>query len=332
MIYICMYIIYVYVYVCTSFLGTGIGFIMTSSLMVLNVYFKKKLSLVTGMCFFGSGLGLMLIPQLFEILLAHYDTRGTMLLMAGCVSHGLIGCTLLRPDSYYEDIRPSQVKDKLSINLSIHNKQSAISELPDEFVVGRYLTRNPGYINDDISVDIRRNDDCTPIRVEDKRYPSAETTYRKQKHRETANLSQTFPDQIELKLSAVDLNSKPRHTEVSSAMNGEPADKSSNSQDISGETSMFKDIRKMFSIPSFPLYIIGQTCSMNGYLLQCIFLAPYAFDEGMSSSGVTTVMTTTGIVDMLARPLHGWFISSGFVNSNIYLGCLHLVASMVTGR
>ena len=320
---------------CILFLGTGIGFIMTSSLMVLNVYFKKKLSLVTGMCFFGSGLGLMLIPQLFKILLAHYDTRGTMLIMAGCVAHGLIGCTLLRPASYYEAIRPSQVKDKPLTNLSIHTKQSAVSELPDQFIVGRYSTRNPGYISDDISeVDVSRNGDCTPIGFdrEDKRYPPAETTDRKQKNRETANSSQTFPDQIELKLSAVDLNSKPRHTEVSSAMNGEPADKSSNSQDISGETSMFKDIRKMFSIPSFPLYIIGQTCSMNGYLLQCIFLAPYAFDEGMSSSGVTTVMTTTGIVDMLARPLHGWFISSGFVNSNIYLGCLHLVASMVTGR
>ena len=259
-----------------------------------------------------------------------------MLLMAGFVAHGLIGCILLRPASYYEAIKPRSLKDKPSRSITNLNNKSAVSELPDDPIHGRYSARNPAYVSDEISRDVvRRNGESTFVRAdrENKGCHPGEKTDFKIIDGKTLNLLQTVQDQVELTLSAVDLKSKLRHDEECSIMkDGKPADKSNNSQKISEETSVFKDIRKMFSIRSFPLYIMGQTCSINGYLLLNIFLAPYAFDGEMSSSGVTTVMTTTGIIDMFARPLHGLFISSGFVNSNLYVGCLHLVASVVTSR
>ncbi|XP_070560169.1 monocarboxylate transporter 13-like [Ptychodera flava] len=88
----------VYLYGSIGFLvGTGLGISVTPALTMLAIYFPKKHSLVNGIAFFGSGMGIFVIPPLLQACIDRYGWRGSVLIMSAFCAHSVVSGALLRP-------------------------------------------------------------------------------------------------------------------------------------------------------------------------------------------------------------------------------------------
>ena len=69
--------------------------------LAINLYFKKKRSLVTGFVMTVAGFGPILIPQLIGILLKVYSTEEVILLYGGMCAHIFVAAALLQPVEWH---------------------------------------------------------------------------------------------------------------------------------------------------------------------------------------------------------------------------------------
>ena len=67
------------------------------AIVVLSVYFKKRLSLAIGIAVCGSGVGTFAFAPLLNALLSEYSWRGTVLTEAGILLNGIICGMIFRP-------------------------------------------------------------------------------------------------------------------------------------------------------------------------------------------------------------------------------------------
>lgn len=65
--------------------------------MSLNHFFSKKRGQAVGLSMAGTGLGLMVMPQLVRILLDEYGFRGSVLVLGALAFHAVVGSCLLQP-------------------------------------------------------------------------------------------------------------------------------------------------------------------------------------------------------------------------------------------
>ncbi|XP_033229554.1 monocarboxylate transporter 12-like [Belonocnema kinseyi] len=77
--------------------GLGTGVSLASSFVALNSFFVKRRGQALGFSMAGTSLGMMLMPQVVQILLRIYGFRGTTLLIGGISLHSLAGACLLSP-------------------------------------------------------------------------------------------------------------------------------------------------------------------------------------------------------------------------------------------
>ncbi|XP_043483218.1 monocarboxylate transporter 1-like isoform X2 [Leptopilina heterotoma] len=77
--------------------GIGTGLALASSFVALNSFFVKKRGQALGFSMAGTTMGMMLMPQIVQILLEIYGFRGTTLIIGGISLHSLIGACLLSP-------------------------------------------------------------------------------------------------------------------------------------------------------------------------------------------------------------------------------------------
>ncbi|XP_063917078.1 monocarboxylate transporter 12-like [Zophobas morio] len=82
---------------------TSLGMQMSESTqrLAINLYFKKKRSLVTGFVMTVAGFGPILIPQLIGILLKVYSTEEVILLYGGMCAHIFVAAALLQPVEWH---------------------------------------------------------------------------------------------------------------------------------------------------------------------------------------------------------------------------------------
>ncbi|XP_031341180.1 monocarboxylate transporter 13-like isoform X1 [Photinus pyralis] len=88
------------------FIGIGQGLIIQSVSLAINTYFKKRLTLAMSYSVTGTGLLPIVTPQVTNLLLANYNTQGTVLILAGISLHSLAGALLLRPP--YRKSKPNR--------------------------------------------------------------------------------------------------------------------------------------------------------------------------------------------------------------------------------
>ncbi|KAJ8030758.1 Monocarboxylate transporter 12 [Holothuria leucospilota] len=77
--------------------GFGISLAYTPSLTVIGYYFHKRLGFANGVAFSGSGLGLMVMPPLTQLLLDYFDWRGTIQIIGGLSLLVCLCGLLMRP-------------------------------------------------------------------------------------------------------------------------------------------------------------------------------------------------------------------------------------------
>lgn len=70
---------------------------MPGTYMVVNSYFKKRLTLAMSFQVTGSSIAGIFLPQICEFLLSHFGITGTVLIFAGISFHAIPAAILLKP-------------------------------------------------------------------------------------------------------------------------------------------------------------------------------------------------------------------------------------------
>ncbi|CAB3228560.1 unnamed protein product [Arctia plantaginis] len=77
--------------------GFGVGLASSSSFVSLNHYFSKKRGQAVGLSMAGTGFGLMVMPQLVNLLLGEFGFRWTVVILGALAFHAILGSCLLQP-------------------------------------------------------------------------------------------------------------------------------------------------------------------------------------------------------------------------------------------
>ena len=81
----------------SSFSGIGLGLALTPSLTMVSHYFDKRYSVANGLAYSGSGVGILVLAPLAQVLIVHYGWRGALLIIGGLCFNVAVSGALLRP-------------------------------------------------------------------------------------------------------------------------------------------------------------------------------------------------------------------------------------------
>ncbi|XP_071484428.1 monocarboxylate transporter 13-like [Diadema antillarum] len=100
--------------VCLSLSGIGLGLALTPSLTMVGRYFDKRYSMANGLSYAGSGVGILVLAPLAQLLIDTYGWRGGLLIMGSLCFHVSTCGVLLRPlrhSTSTEDIEMQGVEE-----------------------------------------------------------------------------------------------------------------------------------------------------------------------------------------------------------------------------
>ena len=80
------------------------------SIAHMGQYFKKKRAAANGIALSGVGIGTLVLPPIFRLLLDSYGLQGALLVMAGISLNVCVAGALLRPISTYRDRSKAQLQ------------------------------------------------------------------------------------------------------------------------------------------------------------------------------------------------------------------------------
>ena len=97
------------------------------SVISVTHYFKKRLSLATGLALCGAGIGTIIFAPLVEALMEEYGWRGAVLIEAGLVLNGCIVGTQLRPLEPKKQQQRKPLTDLTEGAMNNHSAQNSLS-------------------------------------------------------------------------------------------------------------------------------------------------------------------------------------------------------------
>ena len=79
------------------FAGFGLAMIYLPSMVMVGYYFEQRRSLATGIAYSGAGIGMLVMAPVAEALVASFDWRNALMLLAAFPLQGLVLGALMRP-------------------------------------------------------------------------------------------------------------------------------------------------------------------------------------------------------------------------------------------
>ncbi|PSN41451.1 hypothetical protein C0J52_14535 [Blattella germanica] len=110
--------------------GLGVGFAWSSTFVALNHYFSKRRGQAIGLSMVGTGIGMMLFPQVVQVLLAEYNFYGAVLILGAISFHSLPGSLTLQPIRWH--LKPEEEKKTPESDTKEIEAQSPLLEKPKE--------------------------------------------------------------------------------------------------------------------------------------------------------------------------------------------------------
>ncbi|ELT88716.1 hypothetical protein CAPTEDRAFT_157156 [Capitella teleta] len=92
-------------YLCITYgviTGFGICLVYNLSMIVVGFYFDKRRSLAIGLTVSGTGVGSLIFPPLYRLLIEYYAWRGALIITGGICLHCCIFASLLKPVHYLQ--------------------------------------------------------------------------------------------------------------------------------------------------------------------------------------------------------------------------------------
>ncbi|XP_049860558.1 uncharacterized protein LOC126354735 [Schistocerca gregaria] len=115
--------------------GLGVGFAWSSTFVSLNYYFSKYRGQAIGLSMAGTAVGMMLMPQAVQLLLAEFQFRGAVLVLGGIALHSVAGAALLQPVRWH--LRPAAHPPPLALPAAAAAVDVEKGAVPTAIVVTR---------------------------------------------------------------------------------------------------------------------------------------------------------------------------------------------------
>ncbi|KAF2362376.1 Major facilitator superfamily domain [Trinorchestia longiramus] len=158
----------------------GVGFVTTSGILIVNLYFDKHRGIACAICMSGNAIGAFLMPPLLQYLLQEYGLRGTLLIASALQLHILVSAFLFRPTNVHTRIqeldrkralRSARDEAKLPLTVDQINKEKKWPKLTILQSVG---SQKPS--SRFTNLDPRRNEDKDSLTLELSSYRSMPLT------------------------------------------------------------------------------------------------------------------------------------------------------------
>ncbi|XP_023016001.2 monocarboxylate transporter 9 isoform X1 [Leptinotarsa decemlineata] len=112
-------------------LMASIGVVLTRSSysLAISTYFNEKRNKAFGITMTIAGLGPILMPQLLDLLLESFDTKGAILILSSIYAQTFIAACLLQPVKFHlKEVPDENQKEKLSKIEEVDEEDSALGE------------------------------------------------------------------------------------------------------------------------------------------------------------------------------------------------------------
>lgn len=104
-------------------LGSGLGLLLTSSILIIGIYFKKRRSFAIGIYYTSGGVGSLVMPIIFGQLLEEYWFQGSLLILGGVMLNICALSMLIRQPNWLP--RKDTVEKEMQVKyVSVNNGQT----------------------------------------------------------------------------------------------------------------------------------------------------------------------------------------------------------------
>ncbi|CAG5132535.1 unnamed protein product [Candidula unifasciata] len=318
----------IYVFIVTFGLlgGCSCGLVYIPSIIIVNEYFHQKRGLANGIISSGSGVGLLVLGPVINLLLETYSLNGTILLLAGVLLNMCVCSSLFIPLDHGRQYTPSVVDDReqhgagqptgetLSSHLSTENldtismdngqNMQKVADLENQgntkpaFEAGEVVSRYcQVYLGKSATAPFSSHDEgdhasyyleCVLHHLKPG-VPAAEYSG------DTRVASENLLKQESKDVEAV----------------GSCAYPGGDHRDVESQHSLQLEytLTQLLCMPSFHCFCLGAALIQIGYPLAGTFLANYAYQFGLTTSHTAILMSLLGGLNICGRLLAGSLVS-----------------------
>ncbi len=339
----------------------GFSMVFYGTLVTLNTYFVKKLSLASGLMFAGGSCGQLVMPHILAYLLEQYTFRQTFVIWGACVLQMWWAASLFRPPSYYTKSHrgPVTARERQEANTvkeiepQMDQVQSEVSgnEPPGGNAVSKHTSPgeqqhtdctgsiNPGFEKDEITQGERseklnaRDINGNANILDPNTFLKSPTSQPNGVH----YMNGGYNKRTALATHAEKIRENPEQTSGDSStlndaidtvslavQNKEVAivtDISINEEPRRWYSKIRSSLTEIFQISPFLAFVPGYAFALTGYLNCYIFTPGYGEDLGFSHEQVATILSVAGGADIVIRIGIGWFNTLGLIPSSLIMAC-----------
>ncbi|XP_072165964.1 monocarboxylate transporter 13-like [Diadema setosum] len=280
--------------VCLSLSGIGLGLALTPSLTMVGRYFDKRYSMANGLSYAGSGVGILVLAPLAQLLIDTYGWRGGLLIMGSLCFHVSTCGVLLRPLSH--STSPTRRSNKMQYKQVPADEQHSLANGDQTHVQEERPHHDSTPEVNGLHDAKRSTEDIEMQGVEGTRTRTDEDI------KETSVLGDTDGTDDKMEYEEVDLEKGQAENETDSDDEVEAEAESARERCFSLlGLSLFTDV-------GFLILMVAQFCGRFTYMGWLIYLVPHAHDKGVEPMQATFIASVAGVSNIIARAGHGLLV------------------------
>lgn len=279
-------------------------------MVVVGQYFVKRRSLAVGLAAAGGSMGTLLLPLFIRVATQEYGFQGMILIYSAIVLHAIPSAMLLRPVSFYYPQRPVGQPPVQAAKDDNQNETMEDQKKGSSLNGKRKGSLDTGSIHSRTSHDEHYELVGSRVIV----VPIGGSV-------------ENIPIQADEELAD-------ETTRSPSARPGPPGPPGPPPKMTVGLfiRMFFQKIcdRELFCHLPFLFYAIGLTFGHGGFISNCLYIPPFAFEFWNSKKLAATLIVILGIADLVGRIGGGWFADLGLIRKPFIIGFSFAAAGIAT--
>lgn len=288
--------------------GIGYGFINTLMPVILNAYFLNLRATANGIANSGSCIGSIILPIVFEHLIAAYGLSGCFLLTGSIVLHLTIAGALMRPPPWKHNKKLQRNKQNVLVEYKyVPNKQTssdvATSGLSNQKNENRVVEEKPcGALCNDLE---RTEGECL---INQEGGNAKVVSSSSDVASKTKNLNSDHGDEsISRRISCV---FKESTTNVM-------------------PSSVFESFRYVLTCPMFYVTAVTNVSFYFLYHMYVVIIVDYALDREVLDVDAKNILFAFAISDLFGRLCLGWITDRKFISRSRFVMLCMLMIGLV---
>lgn len=284
------------------FTGIGYGFINTLMPVILNTYFLNLRATANGIANSGSCIGSIILPILFEQLIAAYGLSGCFLLTGSLVLHLTIAGALMRPPPWLKTKKESKQK------IILKYKPVPTEQISD---VANSEPGGPAKLNE-----VRPKEDYTR---------KTDTKISNDFERTDAECLINKDGANPIILPASEMKTKDTDKVHSLRTRSLLRGSATNILPL----TVFESFCSVLTCPMFYVTAVTNVCFYFLYHMYVVIIVDYTLDSGVLDSDAKNILFAFAISDLFGRLCLGWITDRKFISRPRYVMMCMLLIGLV---